>query len=131
VTVAEAAGGLRAAVAAAAAASFAAGLAVGALLAGYPRPSEDEGPFPDYERRFVEAFDPAPEQVLHLRYLVRKAREREEEIRSRFVASVAVESELRALGSHLEASIREDILTPRQRQRYEELLAADGGGRRE
>ena len=125
---AERIGRLRTAVSAAAVASFAAGLGVGALLAGVPRPGENEGPFPDYERRFVKAFDPTADQVLHLRYLLRKVREREEEIRNRFAASA--EPQLRTLSADLEASVREDILTPEQRARYEDLLAAAGGGRR-
>ncbi|MCI0587398.1 MAG: hypothetical protein L0323_11215 [Planctomycetes bacterium] len=128
---AEASGGLRGAIAAASASAFVAGLAAGAFLAGFPSPPEEEGPFPDYERRFARAFDPTPEQLLHLRYLLRKAREREEEIRSRFVASPIVEKDLRTLGAELEASVREDILTPRQRQSYEALLAAgEGSGAR-
>ena len=117
---------LRLAILGAACASFVAGLAVGTLFATRARPAENEGPFPDYERRFVEAFDPTPQQVSALRFLLQRWRDREEEIRNRF--SARVEPELRALGAAVEESFREDILTPAQRSLYERLARGTPAG---
>lgn len=115
---------LRRSILAVALSSFAAGAAVSAAAFYHPSSERDPGPDPEYERRFVEAFRPTPDQVRTLRYLLRLRNREEEKIRNRLLPQI--EPDLRRLAENVETSLLENVLTPPQRDEYGRLLARGG-----
>jgi len=109
---------------------FAAGLGAGVLLgearaAGGPARPEASDPSADYRRLFEATFELSQPRRELVAELLRRYDEEVEEIRQRALAqSIAeVEDELAGVGLRYRDAIRNHVLPPAERSRFDELVA--------
>ena len=103
--------------------SFAAGGAAGTLAAAhYFRPAPESGPFTQYERELTATFELSPERAALLHVLMEDYRRQIERIQSRHVADSlsAMEPELARIGRSYRERIRDKVLPPGKRARFDD-----------
>lgn len=102
---------------------FLGGLAGGVLVSFRVRPAQTDpaGPFADYEALLVREFelDSSPTRLRGLRAVLQRYHQDVEDVRARTLA--AVEPELRQLGATCNDRIRDRVLRPDQRQRFDRM----------
>lgn len=103
--------------------TFVAGVLVGGLFSSvFQRESGLDAAYAEYEKRFIENFQPDNEQLSLVRRLFRRHRAEEEKIKNRYVEEL--EPQLRKLAEKNENDLL-IILTPEQRAKYDKLLESN------
>lgn len=98
--------------------SFLAGGAGGVLVADEILPPPPErGPFADYADHLVAQYDLGPERADYLRLLLREYHRDLEAVRARQLE--AIETDLVATGDQYQSYIRDYVLPPDQRARFD------------
>lgn len=103
--------------------SFVAGAAAGRIVTDRAHGwQHDEGRLADYERALVTRFELSPERALALRGILQHYELRVERIKDEHLSAYrsAIEPELRELSLEYNGLIRDKVLPPSQRQRFDE-----------
>jgi len=103
--------------------AFLAGAAAGVLGSRLTRAEADRGPLEDYAELLIREFDLSPERAGHLRVLLR---EYENEVarvvdRERVAYNAALEPVLRPIGTEYNRIVRDLVIPPHQRARFDDL----------
>ena len=103
--------------------SFVAGVAAGRIMTdrahGWQR---EEGRLTDYERALAARFELSPERARALRGILEHYEQRVERIKDEHLSAYrsAIEPELRELSLEYNALIRDKVLPPAQRRRFDD-----------
>ena len=110
--------------------TFMAGAAAGVLFSRATAPATDQGPFSDYAERLIDEFDLTSERAGHLRVILREYQaeiERiEESVERKYAAAMNADlaAQLVPTGIEYNRHIRDKLLPPEQREKFDALASA-------
>ncbi len=104
--------------------TFLGGLGAGMLYSEFQAGPQESGPFADYARLLGEEFDLSAERRAHLEVILREYDEDIQQIslahHSAYLDSL--QDELRPVGLTFNGYIRDKVLHPKHRERFDELV---------